>query len=38
VIFGFMKLRARGIIIENDKVLLMKRVKRGKTFYLLPGG
>ena len=30
--------RYRGIIIKDDKIALMKRTKRGKRFYVFPGG
>ena len=33
-----MKERYRAIIIKNDSILLMKRQKNGKTFYVFPGG
>jgi 8-oxo-dGTP pyrophosphatase MutT (NUDIX family) len=30
--------RATGIIVNDGKVLLFRRVKRGRTFYCFPGG
>ena len=33
-----MRKRSSVIIIENKKVLLMKRVKEGRTYYVFPGG
>lgn len=30
--------RYRGIIIKDDKIAIMKRTKRGKRFYVFPGG
>jgi ADP-ribose pyrophosphatase YjhB (NUDIX family) len=30
--------RARGLIVHNNHVLLLRRVKKGKTFYTFPGG
>jgi len=33
-----MKHRAAAIIIENDKILLIHRIKTGREYYVLPGG
>ena len=33
-----MKHSGRVIIMEDDHVLLIKRVKRGRTYYVFPGG
>ena len=33
-----MRNRGSVIIIENDKVALIKRVKQGTTYYVFPGG
>ena len=33
-----MKNRAAGLIIENKKILLFKRIRPGGTYYALPGG
>lgn len=30
--------RAVAVIISNDKILLMHRLKRGRDYYILPGG
>jgi 8-oxo-dGTP diphosphatase len=30
--------RAVGIIIKNNKILLMRRVKNGQEYYVFPGG
>lgn len=32
------RIRAVGIVINEDKVLLMHRVKNGKQYYVFPGG
>ena len=32
------KSRARVVIVEDGRVALMKRVRRGQTYYLFPGG
>lgn len=29
--------RAAGIVIDNDKVLLMHRLKEGNEYYVVPG-
>lgn len=34
----FLVRRATLVFVRNGKVLLMKRVRRGKTYYILPGG
>ncbi len=31
-------IRAAGIVIHNDQILLMHRIKDGQEFYVLPGG
>lgn len=33
-----MNKRVRAIIIDNGEIALMKRVKGGKTYYVIPGG
>ena len=33
-----MRQRAGVVIVENGRVLLMKRVRAGQTYYLFPGG
>ncbi|MEO4054749.1 NUDIX domain-containing protein [Solibacillus sp. CAU 1738] len=33
-----MRIRSTVVIVENDKVLLIKRVKDSKTYYVFPGG
>ena len=30
--------RARAVILEDDKVLLIHRIKEGREYYVLPGG
>ena len=30
--------RLEGLIINNDKVLLIRRIKNGREYYVLPGG
>ena len=30
--------RAVGVIVKNDKVLLMRRIKDGQEYYVFPGG
>jgi len=30
--------KVRGVVIQNDKVLLMKRTQNGKDWYMFPGG
>jgi len=30
--------RAVGIIIKNDKILLIRRIKEGEEYYVFPGG
>ena len=32
------RIRAVGILIKNDRVLLIRRTKEGKKFWVLPGG
>lgn len=33
-----MRTRAAGIVIRDNKILLMKRVKNGRLYYTIPGG
>ncbi|WPK11249.1 NUDIX domain-containing protein [Lysinibacillus louembei] len=33
-----MRIRSAVIIEENDKILLIKRVKEGQTYFVFPGG
>lgn len=33
-----MKTRAAGIIIKDGKILLMRRVKDGREYFVFPGG
>jgi len=33
-----MNKRVRAIVIENGEIALMKRIKEGKTYYIVPGG
>ncbi len=33
-----MRLRSGVVVIENEQVLLIKRVKNGRTYYVFPGG
>ncbi len=33
-----MIISSRGIIIDNQKILLIHRIKKSKEFYVLPGG
>ena len=30
--------RVRAIIIKNNKILLIKRIKKGRTYWVFPGG
>ena len=30
--------RAVGVIVKNDKVLLMRRIRNGQEYYVFPGG
>lgn len=32
------KMRGIGIIVKDNKILLMKRVRNGKEYYIFPGG
>jgi len=32
------RIRVAGIYVENDKILLVKHTRFGKSYYLLPGG
>jgi hypothetical protein len=34
----FKRIRAAGVVIKDDKVLLIHRVNRGDDYYTLPGG
>lgn len=36
--FQFMRNVVRAIIIENDSILVLKRVKNGETYWVFPGG
>lgn len=33
-----MRIRAGVILIKDDRIALIKRVKRGQTYYVIPGG
>ncbi len=33
-----LKKRVSAVIIENEKVLLIRRIKPGKEYFVLPGG
>lgn len=33
-----MKKSARGIVIKDNNILLIKRIKKEKTYYVIPGG
>lgn len=33
-----MRTRAAGIVFHNNSLLLMKRIRKGQTYYVIPGG
>lgn len=33
-----MRIRAAGILIQNNSIALMHRIKNGKEYYVIPGG